>query len=436
MLNARKTLFPLQNVSFKESLGLIGAALVSLVAGTKSTHHRNRFEASFAGYIGDGEPVGFPSGRSALAALLTANGVQPESEVLVTGLTCDAVPQAILAIGAKPRWVDIDPSTLAMNPALAQEAITASTKAIIVQHSFGIEADLEPFQKIACSNSIPIIEDCCLALGSKRADSSLIGSGNHDAFWSFEVTKTISAGWGGIALVKDKTRAEKVSKLRDSAGTKGRINSAKALLQTAISALNYRSSFNGWLAYIPATVEKLGLFQSTDRRIGGMTKPVSFTEYGAAGPDAGWRYLCRQLDKIENQLQKMRANNDLILNTLKKVGIDLPIDWTTKNAILLRIPILISNRQNFEAHMWSNGIDTGRWFDSPVAVDNTRNPFCYFPGTCPNGEVIAGAITNLPTHAAMSDGDLNSSVVALAEYFNAHPDESVFMTELSNGRSL
>ena len=85
MLNTRKTLFPLQNVSAFEAIALIGAAATGLVAGTNSTTQRTRFEELFAAQLGNGEAVGFPSGRSALAALLTVNGVKPGDEVLLDG---------------------------------------------------------------------------------------------------------------------------------------------------------------------------------------------------------------------------------------------------------------------------------------------------------------------------------------------------------------
>jgi dTDP-4-amino-4,6-dideoxygalactose transaminase len=124
MLNTRKSLFPLQNVTALEATCLIAAAAKGLITGTNSTTQRTRFEEMFAAQLDSDEAVGFPSGRSALAALLTVNGVNPGDEVLVTGFTCDAVAQAIVAIGATPRWVDIDVQTLAMDPAQAKTPLT------------------------------------------------------------------------------------------------------------------------------------------------------------------------------------------------------------------------------------------------------------------------------------------------------------------------
>jgi dTDP-4-amino-4,6-dideoxygalactose transaminase len=430
MLNTRKILFPLQNVSAKDAAGMIGAAIKGLLVGTNGTKLRTRFEKEFENQLGEGTAVAFPSGRSALAALLVANGVKPGNEVLVTGFTCDAVAQAVVAIGAIPRWVDIDVHTLAMNPVLAEESINDSTQAIIVQHSYGIPAQLEKFQEIATRHSIALIEDSCLALGSQYADGKVIGTTQHDSFWSFEVTKTISAGWGGIAMVKNSNRASTIQTLRDHAGSRSRIDGVRALVQTAITALSYRSRFSGWMAYLPAVMYKVGLFSYSDKRIGGMTSQTPFESYGAAGPDDTWKLLSRQLTQLSNQIRRLKSNNNIYFKTMESIGIELPESWTAETTVLLRIPILVKNREAFEAHMWNNNIDTGRWFDSPVTVDNTSNTFGYIPCTCPIGEGIASSITNLPTHAGMNQNQVESSARAMGEYFADNPGESTHMNDL------
>ena len=79
--------------------------------------------------------------------------------------------------------------------------------------------------------------------------------------------------------------------------------------------------------------------------------------------------------------------------------------------------------------MWRNNVDTGRWFDPPVSAGNIQNTFGYTPVTCLTGERIASSITNLPTHASMSDLQVESSVRAMAEYFETHKGESDYMNE-------
>jgi perosamine synthetase len=428
--NTRKSPFPYQGVSAVEALGLIRSAATSLLTPSGGTGNRERFEESFTGFMGDGETVAFPSGRSALAALLIANGVTPGDEVLVTGLTCEAVIEAVFAIGAEPRWVDIDTTTMSMKPELAEQAISPKTRAIIVQHTFGIPLPIEKFRDLAKSNNLAIIEDCCLALGSRRQDGSLIGYGEFDAFWSFEMTKSISCGWGGMALVKDPIRADAIKSIRDKAGNRSRINSAKALNQAGISALCYRPQLSGVLAYVPVAMERIGLFRSSTAQIGGMTAKTAFESYGAAGPDAIWRYLEKQLKRLPTQLERVRHNNNLSLAALQSVGVEVPSDWLADTTILLRIPILVKNRDAFEAHMWRNRVDTARWFESPVSATNTQHEYGYSCGTCPVGESVAASISNLPTHSNMSESDVKSATSALAQYFQSNTDEAEFMSTM------
>jgi perosamine synthetase len=430
MFKLRKILFPLQYVSAREALGMIVAALVHLVTGGGSTRQRSRFERSFNEFAGGGESVGFPSGRSALAALLLVNEVKPGDEVLVTGLTCEAVIEAILAVGATPRWIDVETSTMSMNPNLAELAITPSTRAIIVQHSFGIPLPLEPFRNLAAQHDLAIIEDCCLALGSMHPDGTLIGNSEFDAFWSFEMTKTISSGWGGLALVKNADRAAKAKSIREESGSRTRINSAKALNQAGITALCYRPRFTGILAYIPVLMERIGIFNTSKSQIGGMTTQTAFGNFGSAGPDATWGYLTNQLERLPDQLKKIRRNNKAYFEAMESVGITLPSSWLAETNIFLRIPILVQHRAKFEVHMRSAGIDTGRWFDNPVSPNNTQHTAEYTRGLCPVGENLSKAITNLPTHASMQDGDLQTAVNTLTQYFNANEGEADHMNRL------
>lgn len=435
MLNTRNNLFPLQNVTTSESIGLLTASATGLLTGFGSTKHRSKFEDEFANYVGAGEAIGFPSGRSSLAALLIANGVEPGGEVLLTGMTCEAVPQAVLAIGATYKWVDINLPLLAMNPELAADAVTPATQAIVVQHSFGLSVDLEPFRTLATQRNLAIIEDCCIALGSSYPDGTLIGTGEFDAFWSFEVTKTISAGWGGIAMVKDPERAARTRSIRDSAGKHGRVRSAQTLSQAAISAMCYRPQLTGLLAYVPPLLDKLGVFRSSELRTGGMQSQTPVESYGAAGPDSTWKYLIHQLKRLPQQLKRIQENNRVYIAALESVGVELPPAWLADTNVFLRMPLIVLEREAFEAHMWRHNVDTGRWLDWPVSVYNTQNAFNYSPGECPVGESVARSISNVPTHIAMSKKDIESASIAVADYFNANNDAVDFMNRFLNGDS-
>ena len=98
-------------------------------------------------------------GRVALAALLKGLGVGAGDSVAIQAFTCLAVPEAVLATGATPLYVDIEQDRFNMDPPCLAERATASTKAIVVQHTFRIPARMDRIVAIASQHDIPIIED-------------------------------------------------------------------------------------------------------------------------------------------------------------------------------------------------------------------------------------------------------------------------------------
>ena len=107
----------------------------------------------------------FGSARSSLFALLKTLELDKGSEVIVTGFTCEVVPNAVINAGYKPIYVDINPVNYCMDPTVMEEIITDKTKVIIIQHTFGIPAQIEELTKIAKKYNLYIIEDCAVSQG-------------------------------------------------------------------------------------------------------------------------------------------------------------------------------------------------------------------------------------------------------------------------------
>ena len=119
----------------------------------------------FVDYLGVGEVAFFNSGRSALLAILESFGIGAGDEVIVQAFTCVAVPNSVIWAGAKPVYVDIDES-YNTDPIDAEKKITKKTKALIVQNSFGIPAQIEKLLLLAKKYKFLVIEDCAHALGA------------------------------------------------------------------------------------------------------------------------------------------------------------------------------------------------------------------------------------------------------------------------------
>src|SRR5918994_617793 len=150
--------------------------------------HVREFETRCAELLGLDDAVSFGSGRMALYAILEALGIQSGDEVIIPGFTCVVVPNAIKYRGAKVVFVDIDRSTWNLDVAKVRQAITPKTKAIVVQHTFGVQADLDIMSQLARAHSIFIIEDSAHML---LPESEAIGNRQFSdaCFFSFESSK-------------------------------------------------------------------------------------------------------------------------------------------------------------------------------------------------------------------------------------------------------
>src|SRR5262245_41090887 len=117
------------------------------------------FEREFAEFLGVAEAVGLSSGTDALVIGLRALGIRPGDEVITTPFTFFATAEAILAVGAKPVFADIEPDTFNLDPAAVERAITPRTRALIPVHLFGHTADLDALLGLARAHDLLVLED-------------------------------------------------------------------------------------------------------------------------------------------------------------------------------------------------------------------------------------------------------------------------------------
>jgi dTDP-4-amino-4,6-dideoxygalactose transaminase len=172
------------------------------------------FEARFADYCGTREAIGVNSGTSALHLALLAAGVGPGDEVITTPFTFVATIAAVEYAGARPVFVDIDPSYYCLDPAELDETITPRTKAIVPVHLYGQPADMDPILAIARARNLVVIEDACQAHGAEY-HGRRCGSIGAIGCFSFYPGKNLGAfGEGGAAVTSDPQLAATMRSLR------------------------------------------------------------------------------------------------------------------------------------------------------------------------------------------------------------------------------
>ncbi|HOL32773.1 MAG TPA: DegT/DnrJ/EryC1/StrS family aminotransferase, partial [Anaerohalosphaeraceae bacterium] len=172
----------------------------------------DKFEQSFSAWLNCPYAFSFWKARVALYAILRGLNIGDGDEVILPGYTCVMDVNPIKYVGAKPVYADIEPNTFNMVPDFVEEKITLRTKLIIAQHTYGYPCDMERILQIAQKHAIPVIEDCCLALGS-RYKGQLVGTFGRAAYFSFQWNKPFTTGLGGMAITNDSGLAQKIERL-------------------------------------------------------------------------------------------------------------------------------------------------------------------------------------------------------------------------------
>ncbi len=171
------------------------------------------FEKRFANYLGCKRAVGVNSCTEALHLSLYALGIGPGDEVITTPLSFYATANAILYVGAKPIFVDVEKDTGLIATNLIEKAITNKTKAIIPVHMYGQMCDMKKLHQIAKRHKLKVIEDAALCIEGKR-EGIRPGQLSDSACFSFHAIKSITSGEGGAIVTNNKSLAKRLKLLR------------------------------------------------------------------------------------------------------------------------------------------------------------------------------------------------------------------------------
>jgi dTDP-4-amino-4,6-dideoxygalactose transaminase len=173
------------------------------------------FEEQIDEMIAPAKTLGVSSGTDALLVALMALEIGPGDEVILPPFTFFATAAAVLRVGAKPVFVDIEDHTLNINPELIEQAVTPATKAIMPVHLFGQCAAMEPINAVARAHGLHVVEDAAQALGAKQNGSAACALGDI-ACVSFYPTKNLgAAGEAGLVATANPDLFERCRILRN-----------------------------------------------------------------------------------------------------------------------------------------------------------------------------------------------------------------------------
>lgn len=390
-----------QAIGARYSLG--GALRYLLGYGTRADHDQltQLLELRY-----QGEVTLYRKGRAALAeAVRLATG--GEGTVLVSGLTCYSVPQAVEATGAAVRYVDIAIESLQLSVDTLEAAlkVTPHVKAVVVQNMLGIPADMAAIERLAATYKFHIIEDLAHSAGAHYADGREVGTVGDITMLSFGRDKAIDSVNGGALVVRrtdlkgKATQPSRLPRLRDR--LRDRLYPLIAWKTRWLYAI-------GFGKYIMATAIRMKLVvRSADG-------PVLISErlpYWQA------RTALRQLERLDDTV---RGRQEVTKWYRELLPIAFPEAATASGASLARIPVLLDNRDHVIYQLLKAGVHVQDiWYDVPVSPQRYFEKAHYPTRDNPVSVEVADRLINLPTHHKVTRRDVETIARVLEKEANA-----------------
>ncbi|HEU5080713.1 MAG TPA: DegT/DnrJ/EryC1/StrS family aminotransferase [Opitutaceae bacterium] len=319
-----------------------------------------KFEEDFAKYCKTKHALGVANGTDALWFALLGYGVGPGDEVITVPNSFIATAEAISFCGATPVFVDIDPKTYTMNPALIEAAITPKTKAIIPVHLYGQTADMDPIMEIARRRGLKVIEDACQAHGALYKGRPAGSIGDAGAF-SFYPGKNLGA-WGeaGGITTNDSALNDRMKTLRDHGQEK-----------------KYFHSVVGW-----------------NGRMDGIQGAV----------------LKVKLKTLEKGNEARRAHAKRYTELLSGLDIVLPTVADYSVPVFHLFVIRAKNRDAIIAEMSKRGVSCLIHYPKPIHLQKAYDFLGLKPGSFPVTESTSADLLSLPMYPELTDQQLETVV--------------------------
>lgn len=349
-----------------------------------------RFEEAFAEWNGSRFAFAFMGGRAALSACLHALGLQSGDEVIVPGYTCVVVTNALRFAAIKPVYADIELETYGLDVRSLEERITPRTRAIILQHLYGlVSRDYEAVIQVARSKNLWVIEDCAHSTGAEYHGVK-VGNRGDVAFYSSEQSKVFNTIQGGIAVTNTPDLAERLRVFQMSAGYPAQDLVDRQLHNVILNYYRFKHPQRWWLRDLVEFYYSSKELQSTTAL---ELQGVRPSHYGKRMPAPVAALGLNQLGKLNEYNRRRRQAAQFWDDWCTRRGYKPPLVIEGATPVFLRYPVLVDPgmKQNTNWARKELGITLGVWFVGG------NHPVDGVLPDCPNAALAVSRCVNFPT---------------------------------------
>lgn len=347
----------------------------------------------------------FGSGRGALYAILKCIGITRGDEVLIQGYTCVAVPKAIIYAGAIPVYADISIDNYNLTLESVKKTVTPQTKAVIVQHTYGIPCEeIFDIYSYCKEKGIFLIEDCAHTFATKYRNRYL-GTIGDAAFISTDHSKFISTSVGGLAITDNTEIGDALSEFYSQANDLTAKEVSSILFQLLEGVFWSNKYINGIVSINRYIKTAVNIFRCTTYRVFGSYylddyDNFMWPDYTFPAKLSNVQALLgiRQIDK----LSQIVSHRQKIAAIYRK---NIPVGMKTNEGdnTLLLIPVLVEDPYQLVKKL-NKITEVVRWFNPAIeCISENEYPLIMFDkNTCPNSTYVSEHIVSLPTHMKIS----------------------------------
>jgi len=373
-----------------------------------------QLESEFKEYLGMDSALAFNSGRSAFLAILQSLNLNKGDEILLQAFTCNAVPNPILWSGLKPVYVDCNEDDYNIDVTDLEGKITQRSKVVIVQHTFGLPADMTRILEVCQRHNLILIEDCAHALGAEFQGQK-VGTFGKAAFFSFSRDKVISSVYGGMATTNNEDIAVRMREFQKNSGYPSYFWIWQQLIHPVGMNWKILPSYRFYGKYVLIVAQKLHI----------LSKAVHWKEkrgkqpgyFPKRLPNALAILALHQLRKVDRFNEYRRQLAQVYYESFRDGRFSLLPEFPERKNIFLRFPIKHPKAHEIIKKAWARNLLLGDWYTSPVAPDDTRlDAMGYETGSCPTAEKLSRITLNLPTHVNISEKNAETIIGFLNEY--------------------